>query len=160
MLAVSYAVLVIFSTVAPALAVSADAPRSVNEVASAPTTLSADFGATGDALSWEPMSTDRPVSAKSETTNRSAVANVMLVTGQTVRVVERGNRTVYRVDADVPMHRTSGPDGTFIYLDGVNFEKFDPALFNVELLVAQKFIDVETDSIPVVARVRENRRRY
>ncbi|WP_227353713.1 S8 family serine peptidase [Haladaptatus salinisoli] len=160
MLVVSCAALVILGTVAPALAVSAGAPRSANETVSAPTVLSTHSTALGTVSSRKSISTDGRSAANSATTNRTVVANVTLVTGQTVRVVEGDERTVYRVDADVPMHRISAPDGTYIYPDGVNFSKFDPALFNVELLVAQNLTDGETDSIPVIASVRENRRGY
>jgi len=78
------------------------------------------------------------------------VANVTLVTGQTVRVLRNGNRTVYEVDADVPVRRVETPDGTYVYPAGVDFEMYDPALFNVDLLIEQGLVDGETGSIPVI----------
>ncbi|WP_458205807.1 S8 family serine peptidase [Haladaptatus sp. NG-SE-30] len=159
MLVLLCTVLVVFSTVTPALAMSVAAPHSVDRVDSTPTSLATD-SSVEDISAEETESTDRTTTQKPNATDERAVANVTLITGQTVQVVERDDRTTYRVDADVPMHRISGPDGTYIYPDGVDFQRFDPALFNVELLVAQNLTDGETDSIPVIASVQEDQQRY
>ncbi|ODR81689.1 hypothetical protein BG842_20585 [Haladaptatus sp. W1] len=42
----------------------------------------------------------------------------------------------------------------------MDFQKFDPALFNVELLVEQNLTDAETGSIPVIASVSQDGKRY
>ncbi|WP_137284875.1 S8 family serine peptidase [Halorussus salinisoli] len=92
--------------------------------------------------------------SKNATTKR-----VTLVTGQTVTVVETGNRTEYSIDSNVTMQRVSTPKGTYIFPEGVDFDTFDRDLFNVDLLVQQNATDEETSSIPVIVS-HEQRKRY
>ncbi|NEU55945.1 hypothetical protein [Halorussus sp. MSC15.2] len=75
---------------------------------------------------------------------------VTLLTGQTVTVVETGNRTEYRVSADVRMQKVSTGNSTYVFPVGVDFGKFDRHLFDVEFLVQQNLTDAETDSIPII----------
>jgi len=76
--------------------------------------------------------------------------NVTLITGQTVTVVERDGDTRYRVAADDPMHVVHTAEGTYVYPEGVDFRTFDPALFNVDLLIEDGRTDADTRSIPVI----------
>jgi subtilisin family serine protease len=65
--------------------------------------------------------------------------NVTLVTGQTVTVVRRGGATTYLVDAAVPMRRVSVGNSTYVFPEWVDFRTFDPALFDVERLLASGY---------------------
>jgi subtilisin family serine protease len=65
--------------------------------------------------------------------------NVTLVTGQTVTVVRRGEATTYLVDADVPMRRVSVGNSTYVFPEWVDFRTFEPALFDVERLLASGY---------------------
>lgn len=84
--------------------------------------------------------------------------DVTLVTGQTVHVVETGNHTFYRVDGDGPVNRVRTPQGTYVYPAGVDFDTYDRALFNVDLLIAQGLTDAEAGSVPVVVQVNRSAR--
>jgi len=80
--------------------------------------------------------------------------SITLVTGQTITVVEFGNETRYRVDADVPMQQVETPRGTYIFPAETDFGTFDRDLFNVDLLLEQGLTDEESEAIPVIVTQR------
>jgi subtilisin family serine protease len=75
---------------------------------------------------------------------------VTLVTGQTVEVVERGGRRAYLTDATEPMRRVTVGNRTYVYPEGVSFETFEPALFDVDRLLAEGVGDGESTTVPVI----------
>lgn len=78
-------------------------------------------------------------------------ATVPLVTGQTVTVVDDGGDTRYRTDAERTMHTVETDRGTYVFPQGVDFDRYDPALFNVDRLRADPRVD---DSVPVLVTNR------
>ena len=87
----------------------------------------------------------------------STVTNVTLITGQTVRVIDRGDDRRYDADTDEVMYTAGSPDGTYVFPKGVDFDRFDPELFNVDRLIEDGYADNDTDSVPVIIRERTDR---
>jgi PGF-pre-PGF domain-containing protein len=79
---------------------------------------------------------------------------VTLVSGQTVTVDQRGNETVYSTNARTPMRRISTPDGTYVFPEDADLERFDARLFNVDLLLDQGLADDSSDAVPVIVERR------
>lgn len=93
----------------------------------------------------------------SEDAENTSVTNVTLITGQQVRIVRSNGTTNYVLDTETPMHKVETPEGTYIFPVGTNLQKFDPALFNVDLLVSQGYTDAQTDSIPLIVEQGQER---
>jgi subtilisin family serine protease len=85
----------------------------------------------------------------------ATVERVTLVTGQTVTAIERNGTTRYRVPEGASLHRMETDQGTYFVPEGVDFERFSPNLFNVDLLRAQNLTDSESDSLPVIVQRAE-----
>ncbi|GGL21766.1 hypothetical protein GCM10009037_01390 [Halarchaeum grantii] len=136
-------VLVVASAAAPAAAhASLDAPVP-DEAGTAPAL---------DALGASDANTSTVTRTPSAASFEGTVTNVTLVTGQTVHAVTRNGTTRYYTDAATTTYTLRTPRGTYVVPAGVDFETFDPTLFNVDLLRAQGYDDANSTSIPVIVR--------
>ncbi len=147
-LAVVLAVVALTGMVTPALAVSAAStgPADLHAGQSPSTDGQASVGTPAEQASIAPP--DRNETATVTTTN------VTLVTGQTVTVVEQGNETTYQVHSP-GLRKVETRQGTYVFPQSVDFTTFEPALFNVDQLVAQNYTDADTDSVPIIVERRE-----
>ncbi|MFB6254224.1 MAG: S8 family peptidase, partial [Halobacteriaceae archaeon] len=85
--------------------------------------------------------------------DRQVVANVTLISGQTVTIIENGNQTLYRVTPrNATMYRINTQHGIYIFPKGVNFSKFHPIFFNITFLRQQGWTNNATSAIPVIVR--------
>jgi hypothetical protein len=100
--------------------------------------------------SWNGTGQNRSIPENATTTD------VTLITGQTVTVVETENRTQYRVTAEDRMRKIRAANTTYVFPMGVDLEKFDRNLFDIEFLIQQNLTDAETDSIPVIVSESES----
>jgi subtilisin family serine protease len=83
------------------------------------------------------------------------VGTVPLVTGGRVTVIEGPNGTrSYRVHADGrSVHLLHTDRGTYVVPAGVDFDRFDPELFNVDRLVRRRAV-AGGETVPAVVRFR------
>jgi PGF-CTERM protein len=165
-----FSILLVTSAAAPAFAMDSPA-SSDSQTSDYSRAVSTPGTSYGDQSPQHPAATpDAEVTTVSnETTqwngtgqNRSVPENatttdLTLITGQTVTVVETGNETRYRVSGDKKMHKVSTGNATYVFPDGIDFDRFDKHLFNVDFLVEQNLTDAESDSIPVIVSEAEQR---
>ncbi|WP_135535146.1 S8 family serine peptidase [Halostella pelagica] len=147
------ALLLVSATAAPAVAYAEAAPPGDREVQISDThaNLSVTNASTDGRTTGSP--TAGPGADRAGAANESAVT-LTLITGQTVTVEKRRGETVYTTDAETAMRRISTPDGTYVFPENADLERFDPRLFNVDLLVEQNLTDANVDSIPVIVERR------
>ncbi|NHN48741.1 S8 family serine peptidase [Halostella sp. JP-L12] len=150
------ALLLVSATAVPAVALSAgDASfdQSVrNPDQTSNVSVTNDTAGAGT-LDWPTGHEDGDGTASPDASSRS-VREVTLITGQTVTVDRRGEETVYSTDAEEPMRRISTPDGTYVFPENADLERFDARLFDVDLLLEQNLTDASADALPVIVERR------
>ncbi|WP_435096347.1 S8 family serine peptidase [Halarchaeum sp. P4] len=132
------AALVVGSVVAPAAATTSPT-RTAPDVSSAP----------APPLDALPGNVSNVTATPSGATS-TAGTNVTLLTGQTVHVTSHNGTTRYYTDASTTTYTVRTPRGTYVVPAGVDFETFDPSLFNVDLLLAQGYDDANSTSLPLI----------
>jgi PGF-pre-PGF domain-containing protein len=154
-------VLLLCSAVAPAAGVAGVAHQSpaVDRPAPAVTDPTGESGSPAIGTLNERPTTSAGPTAPTPTAprrpNASVVAEVTLLTGQTVSAVERNGTVRYRSAAAAEMYTVRTDRGTYVFPADVDFSTFDPSLFNVDLLRQQNLTDAESASIPVIVKDRD-----
>ena len=148
---VGVTVLLLTAAVLPGVATSFNEPSVLSEP--------------GDTPPEPPLSdysverTDQSVDEDTSISNESTVGTVQLLTGQTVSVSTVDGQKEYTSTGDDPLNILRTERGTYAFPDGVDFQKFDIELFNVDRHLADYGENGSVDAVPVIVTEQLTRER-